>query len=816
MTEPRDKLIFGHSMPAPEAIQLLLELMALTPAVNYETKRDIVEIYAGLARRNKIDDGQVPQVLGELAKLLVGADWTIKVQISDAYVELARHNKIPGIVPHVLGGLKKLLVGVNIYTKCNVATAYALLAWHDKIDDGQVPQVLGELEKLLAGANDATKVSVSTAYAKLAWHDKIDDGQVPKVLGALEKLLAGANDATKQNVATAYPKLARHNKIDDGQVPQVLGELAKLLAGANDDTKQNVVAAYALLAQHNKIDDGQVPQVLGELEKLLVDANAGAKECIVLAYGLLIKSHYEKTQKMLEIFGDHIAIKENDSCTTKYSKYFAQFQLQIQEYKEIEDLTQIIKELLDNMTGAISGQNLNDVFAALILRTFEDIIQPSRISKEVAKKVCLIEKLEGILVVNNKQCIVEVVVPMIIGLIDQGLGLEKYTSSYKNLFLGSVGDDNDKIQELMGSILLWTNPVPMLQLVLRIFDLNEKKNDPLFQALDRSYNHQKTWLLYREGIRLPKILKALEMLGLKGLAKSVTVNDLIVKYLDASDFTNLFVALSQKVVYTLAIYNGNGNGNEPDNFNQIPSSYSNSGNSLYQKITGLLPIEAINWYVKQVVYHQDISKFSEILENYGIHQSIDVLRNDAEFKKTVLLKLHPDKGGKEEDFVFVQGLKEKISGNLDVSQLINDKFQAVHHTIYKANLGFKVLDSSTDVLRALHKPTAENITKAAIDCVYLFAAYQGIYWHVMLSSGAETAIQVYQGEYIAALQNLAVVSVYAILQTASYSASLPLIFPYEFLALGCTACKAIANAHEFYVEYYYEHEHEHVPDLDMS
>ncbi len=289
----------------------------------------------------------------------------------------------------------------------------------------------------------------------------------------------------------------------------------------------------------------------------------------------------------------------------------------------------------------------------------------------------------------------------------------------------------------------------------------------------------------------------------------------IIKYLDDSDFARWVKAsFNKKNVFTLDIYHGGVD--EPYSFNQIPSSYFDffeSWNLLYQKTDYFFQSETINWYVKRVVYRPDIKKFREILERRKIDEQIDVLRNNSEFKKKVLLVLHPDKGGENDDFIFAHNLQEKINGELDLGQLINDHLPAVQRAIYKANLWFKVLDSSTDLLRAIHKPTLENIDKAEVSCLYLFAAYQGIHWHVMLSNGKELTMQVYQGEYMEALKTSVVVGGYAILQMTTSYLSLPVVVAYESLTLGYAAYRAVTNAYEFYVEYY---EQENVPEFDMS
>jgi hypothetical protein len=214
----------------------------------------------------------------------------------------------------------------------------------------------------------------------------------------------------------------------------------------------------------------------------------------------------------------------------------------------------------------------------------------------------------------------------------------------------------------------------------------------------------------------------------------------------------------------------------------------------------LLANEEVNWYAKRVVYKQDIGKFSEILKSNNISKSIDVLRNDAEFKKTVLIKLHPDKGGREEDFIFVRGLQEKINSKVDIVQLINDKLIAAQHTIYKANVGFKVLDISTDVLRVVHEPTSTNAIKGLVDATYLYVMYKGFNGYSLAISGAEVASQIYQGEYQAAMKHAATTAAYMALPSIGY-VGVPLGVAYGAGMVVYTGYNGILNTYSFYQEY---------------
>ncbi|MCT4635303.1 MAG: tetratricopeptide repeat protein [Rickettsiales bacterium] len=209
----------------------------------------------------------------------------------------------------------------------------------------------------------------------------------------------------------------------------------------------------------------------------------------------------------------------------------------------------------------------------------------------------------------------------------------------------------------------------------------------------------------------------------------------------------------------------------------------------------------VAWQLRKILYQKELKQFNHILHNNNIGKPIDILRTPSDFRKTVLLKLHPDKGGNPQDFIFVKGLQEKLSQEIDINQKLADKAQAVQPMLYKAGIVFKGLDTAVDTARLIYEPTIENVKKLAFDTSYLYGMYHGVNGYSSIVSATDILYKAYQGEYTQALKQLTT--------TASYMA-LPIIIestgPYLSFTYGAgitlySGYIAITNLYSFYQEY---------------
>ncbi|KKB96309.1 Lipase (class 3), partial [Candidatus Arcanobacter lacustris] len=83
-------------------------------------------------------------------------------------------------------------------------------------------------------------------------------------------------------------------------------------------------------------------------------------------------------------------------------------------------------------------------------------------------------------------------------------------------------------------------------------------------------------------------------------------------------------------------------------------------------------ISSVIWPFKKMYYHEEVSVFNRILSENRIDASIDIINNPSEFKRKVLLKLHPDKGGNDAEFKSIQNIKELLNSDINTGQIIID------------------------------------------------------------------------------------------------------------------------------------------------
>jgi hypothetical protein len=209
----------------------------------------------------------------------------------------------------------------------------------------------------------------------------------------------------------------------------------------------------------------------------------------------------------------------------------------------------------------------------------------------------------------------------------------------------------------------------------------------------------------------------------------------------------------------------------------------------------------MDWYLKQVIYRQDIRQFYSILKNNGIDKSVDILRNSRDFKKSVLLKLHPDKGGNNEDFIFVITLQEKFSTALDIKNILDNNIKGINSVIHKAAIKFKILDTIVDSTRLICEPTIINTKKVVIDSAYLYSMYQGANGYSLVISAADILYQTYQREYTQALTHVLMTIGYMVLPSIVSYISIPYLgIVYGIIITTYTGYSAVVNLQSFYKE----------------
>ncbi|WP_165379668.1 hypothetical protein, partial [Rickettsiales endosymbiont of Peranema trichophorum] len=210
------------------------------------------------------------------------------------------------------------------------------------------------------------------------------------------------------------------------------------------------------------------------------------------------------------------------------------------------------------------------------------------------------------------------------------------------------------------------------------------------------------------------------------------------------------------------------------------------------------------WQYKEYLYKGEIGRFKDILKENKLGEtvSVDILRNYGEFKKHVLLRLHPDKGGRGEDFIFARELQQKMSSDIDIKGMIGEKAAEVEVVMYKAALSIKIADTVVDVLRVVNRPTVENVKQVVLGTVHVYGMYKGLSVYGLALVGLEATYQVYQGEYAEALKQVLITTVYMALPIVMGAGGLPyagLIF-----TSGMTVYSLyhlMSNVHSLYTEH---------------
>ena len=231
--------------------------------------------------------------------------------------------------------------------------------------------------------------------------------------------------------------------------------------------------------------------------------------------------------------------------------------------------------------------------------------------------------------------------------------------------------------------------------------------------------------------------------------------------------------------------------------------FSNKANTCEKisKNIELFNIE-LGWELKKIIFYKDISKFYKILSANSIDKSLDILKDYSEFRKSILIKLHPDKGGNDQDFIFAKELHEKLNGGLNIKAIIDEKLQSIQPIIHKATIGFKALDTVANTIRLINEPNLANAMKIAFDFSYLYGINSGVNGFSLVISGADSVHQCYKGEYEQAIKHIATTFGYMSLPTMMAFTGIPHIgFAYGAMITAYTGYYAINNAYSLYLEY---------------
>jgi hypothetical protein len=202
----------------------------------------------------------------------------------------------------------------------------------------------------------------------------------------------------------------------------------------------------------------------------------------------------------------------------------------------------------------------------------------------------------------------------------------------------------------------------------------------------------------------------------------------------------------------------------------------------------------ISWHLKTWLYRAELKQFQNLLRSHNVPLSAQEALTPKGFRQ-VALKLHPDKGGNTQDFVFAKSLQQKLNQPIGT---ITQQLEESAHIIYRASLAIKSLDATVDCVRLYQNQTIENAQKVAVDLVQLYSMYQGIGWATVALNVISIRSSCYNDGLYSALTTVVASTAGLLLPTALMYAN-----PYVAVAygVGITAYwgyAAVSNAYELY------------------
>jgi hypothetical protein len=216
-------------------------------------------------------------------------------------------------------------------------------------------------------------------------------------------------------------------------------------------------------------------------------------------------------------------------------------------------------------------------------------------------------------------------------------------------------------------------------------------------------------------------------------------------------------------------------------------------------------ISSVIWPFKKMYYHEEVSVFNRILSENRIDASIDIINNPSEFKRKVLLKLHPDKGGNDAEFKSIQNIKELLNSDINTGQIIIDTTKFAQKKIHETSIGVKIFDTTLDSIRLFNKPTFENGHSLVMDAVQLYNMYFGSNVVTISITGSDFVFKLYQGQYYKAISSLPFIALPSIIQYSLKNTDNKYIGPILSLGFGASflaysVYNTVNNAYSLYQE----------------
>ena len=170
----------------------------------------------------------------------------------------------------------------------------------------------------------------------------------------------------------------------------------------------------------------------------------------------------------------------------------------------------------------------------------------------------------------------------------------------------------------------------------------------------------------------------------------------------------------------------------------------------------------IETYLGQVllsIWNKGGSSFIKLAQKHGIKTK--GLTIDQVYRK-LALKLHPDKGGDTESFKELQELHNSEKEGFTTFKDREGMYKDVGNLLTKTNTAIKGVDAVLDAVKLYQDPSKGSVLKLGVSGSQLYGMLKNNP-HISIGIGtAGAAYQVYEGEYLDAMQTVAITGGYTL------------------------------------------------------
>ena len=192
------------------------------------------------------------------------------------------------------------------------------------------------------------------------------------------------------------------------------------------------------------------------------------------------------------------------------------------------------------------------------------------------------------------------------------------------------------------------------------------------------------------------------------------------------------------------------------------------------------PLSQLNQYLENILIRYFYDNLQSLLERFATKHEVTINKEKKGWEKEVYrelaLKLHPDKGGTNEQFQELQNIYNKAvrSSNEIESAEVSMMYKKIEGTLIKANIGIKAIDTALDGIRLWQEQTINNVIKLGASATQLYGMITATPSITLGIGIVEAGIQIWNKDYIGAVQAAATIGGYT-LAMVTFTTTLPAI-----------------------------------------